>query len=367
MKPILDKCHLYIISRWQYSIGKEIISDEEYNVLNEYMIENDLLPEYTDRTWSDDPCPVELLKLYGLDNSTYDNITFYAKGESIESITNEVKLKELLGEDYSVLYMATPKIDGFSVSLNVFKGTPVSMTSRARDNNESMNFDVLLKYLLSNTELTIPKTYTGTITGEAYLTNNAFKELKDLLFDRPKSQRSSVVTAIKSYPRLVSLQFFDMTLDEGQKDKVYKYEKIRSFGLKTPKHKVIPAPVVIDFLKDMKRDDYDYKTDGIVIERLGDTINKYAVRLFDYASKLYVSVVVGIEESFGATANGLKLIIAPVETDDGNIQRKVDIDNLARIKEYNITKNSFIVFEKVSDAVEKINELTKVMNKGDNI
>jgi hypothetical protein len=60
---------------------------------------------------------------------------------------------------------------------------------------------------------------------------------------------------------------------------------------------------------------------------------------------------------------GLKLVIEPVETPSG-VQREIDIDNLNRVCEYNLVPGKFVVFEKVSAAVEHINlQLTRLVNE----
>ncbi len=76
----------YILSRWAYSVGEPLpdMSDADYNNLHRYMRDQKLLPDYTERAWSSDPCPYELLKKYNMENLAH-NVILSDKTESMDA------------------------------------------------------------------------------------------------------------------------------------------------------------------------------------------------------------------------------------------------------------------------------------------
>lgn len=84
----------FIVSRWMYSIGEPIISDSEYTLLLAAIRSKYPDNEYVHRSWSSDPCPVDLLKKYGYDWAVKD-IILSDKTESIPSINDIATLHSL--------------------------------------------------------------------------------------------------------------------------------------------------------------------------------------------------------------------------------------------------------------------------------
>ena len=83
----------YIIARWCYAIGEDFISDMEYRGIEDILKKEEPENEYINRSWSDDPCPVELLRKYNMLH-LIRNVEFIHKSESIPSINSEEKYKE---------------------------------------------------------------------------------------------------------------------------------------------------------------------------------------------------------------------------------------------------------------------------------
>lgn len=353
----------YIIARWAYSMGKPIMTDQEYDYLHR-MISLQKDPralEYLNRTWSDDPCPVELLIKYNLKH-LITNVEFYEKGESIESVNEEFKLDSIL-RDYKEdeFILVSPKINGWSVRIQINKGIVVSVKSRARENNNEMSFDNYIseyqRVIDSNLK---DKSFSGLVMGEAFLTHQNFETLK--IKEKVTSQVASIITAIKKHPYLITVNIFNIIEDGKEyKNKLDKYERLKELGIPTVNYKMVLKKDLIEYLKTVSKDENNYLTDGIVIDLPDNKI--YAIRLFNYKNAIYKSVVTGIEEDFNAVNMSLKLLIEPVVTREGSIQRKLDIDNLSRIQEFGITLGSTVFFEKISDSVANISQLTKEFNK----
>lgn len=361
----MTKEHLYILSRYFYSIADPIISDQEYDALHQLMISQNLLSKYTSRTWSDDPVPVELLNKY----EYFDRIIqkdIYGYGESLVSLRSEAVINGLIEKlPNGCVIFISPKIDGWNINATFINGKLIKLSPRSAETQEVLPLKELMvakDQLFKN----VPKTFTGKVFGEGHLSNESFNTLKEIAKSEGKmitSQRASVSTALKFYPHLCDILFFDI-VEEGRefRDRSDKYGRIRELGLPTPPHKIAVKYNLIQMLKSCKKSDYPYMTDGQVISFIGTKEQSYACRIGDYSNNLYASIVIGVEESFGPTRCGLRLKINPIQLNDGSTQRYIDVDNLARLNEFNITKFSPIVFEKVSDVVEKIHPLTKELN-----
>lgn len=356
----------YIIARWAYSLGKPIISDQEYDYLHKILLlkKDPQVMEYLNRTWSDDPCPVELLVKHNLKH-LITNVEFYEKGESIESVNEESKLDMILNhfEDNEMI-LISPKINGWSVRIQVNNGVVVSVKSRARENNNEMTFDnYILEYqkvLDSNLK---DKSFTGLLMGEAFLTHTNFEILKTK--ENVSSQVASIITAMKKHPYLINVNIFNIVEDGREfKNKIEKKERLEELGIPTVNYTQLPKSIVKTYLQIVSKDMYKYLTDGIVLDLPDNKI--YAIRLYQYQNTIYRSIVVGIEEDFNAVNMSMKLLIEPVVTREGSIQRKLDIDNLSRINEFGITLGSTVFFEKISDSVANICQMTKEFSNASN-
>lgn len=56
---------LYILSRFMYRIGRDLFENGVFETLEKAIINSILLPEYTERTYDDDPIPFDLLEEMG--------------------------------------------------------------------------------------------------------------------------------------------------------------------------------------------------------------------------------------------------------------------------------------------------------------
>ena len=65
----------------------------EYRGIEDILKKEEPENEYINRSWSDDPCPVELLRKYNMLH-LIRNVEFIHKSESIPSINSEEKYKE---------------------------------------------------------------------------------------------------------------------------------------------------------------------------------------------------------------------------------------------------------------------------------
>lgn len=177
----------FIISRWMYSIGEPIMSDEEYNILVETVKAQYPDSEYVNRSWSSDPCPVELLRRYGYASAIRD-IVLSDKTESIPSINNWATVESLykdLDEDATL----SLKHDGWNIQAAYYNGEIVNVQTRGRA-RDAVSAEILRNKLPNK----IPVLGRYTICSEATVSDENYAKLKPLVGAR--SQRGAVSTCL---------------------------------------------------------------------------------------------------------------------------------------------------------------------------
>lgn len=358
MKKITNPAHLYTIARWAYSIGQPIISDAEYDVLQRVMYGNTVAE--TEATWSMEGCPTDLLREYGLDHLVREVVLSGEKSESIVSINSESEARAYYAEREGRLYHVSLKMDGWNMQPWYKNGTYVKTESRGRL-RDALDASALSAVLPASIDCEgVQRIY-----GEAALTAEALRELQRLFPEKNyKYRRSAVSGALANAPHL--LTFYAFGFDDDYLDVYEKFEQLKKWGFIVPPHTMCRAENVVDTVRMLsdERDDA-LSTDGVVVYGTGNGLAKdvRALRLFSWENNIFVSKIIGYSESVGRHYVGLKLLINPVETPSG-VQREIDIDNLDRVCKYNLVPGKYVVFEKVSAAVEKINiPLTLLANE----
>lgn len=134
----------YIIERWRYAIGDEdCIDDIEYRTIHEQLLEEIPDNEYVKRSWSDDPCLIELLMQYGLYDKLYRDIKFNHSSESIRSINTDEEF-EITFKHLNKRTRVSYKLDGFNIQSNYYNRKPISSETRGRTGN-SLNANIVTK------------------------------------------------------------------------------------------------------------------------------------------------------------------------------------------------------------------------------
>ena len=92
----MNNLEKFIIARWMYSIGEPIMEDAEYTILHSEVAKEYPDSPYLRRSWSSDPCPIQLLRDNGYSDAIRD-ITLSDKTESIPSVNSWALLRSLFG------------------------------------------------------------------------------------------------------------------------------------------------------------------------------------------------------------------------------------------------------------------------------
>lgn len=338
----------YILTRWLYSIGeKPLMEDPEYARLHSYITEKNLLPEYSSRSWSDDPCPIDLLNRYNMSQFIY-KISLTDKTESIPSITSIHEARKYY-ERLLLKFVVSFKMDGWNLQLTYFNGELVKVQTRGRS-SDALEVTFLKKYLPSK----IGIGGEVRVTGELCLSHDSFAKLKRMYPDKGAvSQRSSVRTALANERAASLLTFlaFDIVAPEVELSATQIFSTLNQWGFDTPEWRV--ATNGMEVLKAIKElsdmyENYSFIADGAVVRaEVGRDIK--AVRVFSWEENIYHSFITGIEEEPSSSAFGCKLLIYPIRTIHSN-QVKVNITNIARIIEYGLYPGTPLAFGLRSDA-----------------
>ncbi len=344
----MSKEEKYILARWCYSVGEPIISDMEYKGLEDEIKSLNLLPEYTSRTWSEDPCPVDLLKKYQMVN-LIKNVDFVYKSESIRSIFTEEEYRAQFAGLDELTYVSY-KIDGWNTQVNYYNGRVVSANTRGRSGN-FMNADVIMQIVPQ----TIPYMGRVKVTGEASIPKSKWKVYSSMTGN--SSQRSSMSTVMANCDtefasfKAFNIQVEDETLYEDP------YDILIRLGFSTPMrlscHDFASLDNAIKLLSARDKA-YDYLTDGVVVE---NSRYQLAVRIYRWQEENLMSYVTGYIENRGSYGNSLVVAIQPIKV-DGIKRSKVSVTNIGYIVENDLQIGSPIAFD-VRSAANAVLNTTK--------
>ena len=335
----------YIIARWTYAIGEDFIGDIEYNELHRKMKELYPDDEYVKRSWSSDPCPIDLLDKYNL-GRLKKVIKLSYNSESIPAITTMAELESYF-RTLNKRSRLSFKIDGWNTETNYYNGKFISGNTRGRTGNQQ-EANVLRDVVPAS----IPFMGRVMITGEGNIPNDKW-ELFQLRYSNT-AQRNSVSTVIATgESEYLTVLAFNIDTEEGLLEGTDKYELLHKLGFKTPYfiwvnnwEQLLKG---IEFMSRRSKD-YNYLTDGLVLEN--EDI-QMAIRLGAWSEEIFKSYVVGYEERQGMYGKSMVIKVEPVVV-RGNKREYVNITNVANIIDNNLQIGLPIAFTVRSSAISVI-------------
>lgn len=336
----------FIIARWAYGVGQPIISDAEYTTLLRFFESTRPDWEYVQRSWSSDPCPIEILKEEKMEY-LIEAITLSDKTESIPSLNS---WKEV-SENYSKADFTTPmtlsyKHDGWNVQATYYNGELVSVNTRGRS-ADALDVSVL-KPLYPQT---IPATGKIKVIAECTVSAELFAEMKKKFNNA--LQRSAVRTALVNpeFAKRLSIHAFDIIGMQGAPI----FPTLQQWGFTVPTWEYVYSyDNLLDAIRkfDNNYSSYSSPTDGLVV---ANGRQRYAIRVGNWEEPIYYSYVTGYEQSYGPYNISMKVLIKPIHTSKG-MQMRIPITNLARIVINHLEIGYPIAFNTVSGAIADFNE-----------
>ena len=199
----MNNLEKFIIARWMYSIGEPIMEDAEYTILHSEVAKEYPDSPYLRRSWSSDPCPIQLLRDNGYSDAIRD-ITLSDKTESIPSVNSWALLRSLFGglnEPATLSY----KDDGWNIQASYYNGELVRIQTRGRSSDA-----LSAQALKDSVPQTIPKLGRVTVCMEATISDSDYVTVKSLIESR--SQRGAVVSCLKrpSMLKYITLHSFSI-------------------------------------------------------------------------------------------------------------------------------------------------------------
>lgn len=333
----------YILARWCYAVGEDYISDMEYHYIEEQIKKEDPHNEYLGRSWSDDPCPIELLKANQLER-LIKNVEFIHKSESIRSIYDEETYLAQFGQLKEETFVSY-KIDGWNTQINYYNGKPVSANTRGRSGN-FMKAEIVLEVVPSK----IPIMGKVKVTGEASIPKDKWRIYS--LQTGNTSQRNSVSTVLANGDKdFISFKAFNIQIDQDE-IKQDRYELLTKLGFTTPTRVKVNDFISLDKaiqILGIRDEKYNYPTDGVVVE---NSKGQIALRIYRWKEKCLDSFVTGYIENRGSYGDSMVVSIYPIIR-EGIKRGKVGVTNIKYIVENNLQIGFPIAFDirSAADAV----------------
>ena len=332
----------FILARWAYSLGVPFISDAEYTVLLDKFKAERPDWEYITRSWSSDPCPVDLLKAHGMENLIAP-VVLTEKTESIPSLNSWYDVSNIYRNyAYVAGTFMSYKHDGWNIQANYYNGKLVDIRSRGRS-TDAIDVSVLSCIIPS----TIPAQGKVRIVGECTCSKELFQTMR-IVFNNAL-ERSAVRTAIARPEYAARLSFHAFDIDGYQVDSNDLFPTLQRWGFQVPGY----APVtnfddLVSKIEEFGRrnSEYGFPTDGIVM-RTGSL--KYALRVGVWEEPIHQSFVKGYEQSYGGHIISMNVLIYPIHTTKG-MQYRLSLTNCKRIIENNLQVGLPIAFKITSSA-----------------
>lgn len=343
----------FILARWSYSVGKPVYSDAEYTSMLNYMLARCPDDEYVKRSWSSDPCPIDLLKKIGREDLIV-NVVLGDKTESIPSLNSEgdvsIELSDFVGA--GTLSM---KHDGWHIQVNYFNGYLVDIRTRGRT-QDAMKVEILK----DRVPQTIPVMGAVRVSMEATVDKKSFRFCASQFNNVNERSAVSTLLANSEYAYMMSLHAFDIFgFDLQGKNK---FETLKEWGFQIPKYyNVYDYSDILNCLQMLSNsyEDYDYPTDGAVF----DGHKRRAIRLLAWEEPIYHSYVTGYLEQYSLYRVSPSILIEPVRR-GGTTQRRVNITNWQRILDYDLQPGSPVAFRVASSAIADFDEeATRLLRK----
>ena len=343
----------YIVSRWMYSLGEPIMEDSTYATLHNYFQTTGKLTEYSERSWSSDPCPKDLLVKYKLQDYITD-VVLTDKTESMDTISdyNELRRKYEFAKYPKVL---TYKVDGFNINTLAYNGKAYKNTTRGRY-TDAIDVSELKHYIPDLSKHLMGEVR---IIGEAALSFANFEKLKRKFPERNlKSIRSSVRSAMAENGAMDLITYIPFKIIQSGKEArnlIETYLILKDLGFVTPNPVIVESYLdLLEKIKEMHEnlDNFPYPTDGLVLSDL-DGEHHMALRVGAWQDPVYYSYIEGYNESQGPSRNGLKLAIKPVDLGNST-QRQVNITNYRRVEALELYPGTPVAFVLRSKAIADI-------------
>lgn len=391
---------IYILSRYFYSEGKYLLTDEQYNKLHNKIKQVSPDNEYVNRTYDDDPIPYDLLEHYGFSRPEQEFTNFFVddKKQSTDDIDTLIKVEqsksiqpvETMSEALSWFsgkeeceFIFSLKVDGINTK-NLYQRVSENEWVLARSETRGRKGDPF--NISKNMKKIIPERFVCDkpnmpdnffVRGEVYVEKNSLEHLRKVYneLDGLKTPRSAGISFIRvehkeedykfCHCKVFKTGYGETTSDSIDLAEALGYETVPYVVVKgcpkdTTKLKLWLTKIISKFSDLAVRE--DIPADGVVCEvnqmkdfyTMGEK-NQYfggniALKINQFGSDIYTSKILDLElkqqgEKFSCVA-----LIEPVTVKSGVTVSRVNVFNLDIMIKNNILPNNTITFEYKSES-----------------
>lgn len=389
---------LYTLSRYCYRVGEPIITDREYNILEEYIKDNNL-SDLVNQSYDDDDVPVKLLKEFNLEHLIFDTsntskyIEYFSadRSMSIKALEDYREAFEFFNSIRGNNVVASLKLNGLFNQSLYLDGDYKATFTRGRKGNcidVSKNASRVIKGNISGDNKRV------TVYSESLALN--YKSIPrvngggEFTSSRMAANSMLRVEVPSEYYKYLKTYAFNAE-GLGYKTLSETLSHLKNDGFDVVPHKYIESSCIpedydtfcswlkeiLDFFYEESRKQ-GIDSDGVVIDvddldYVGSISNQYTSRncalKFEYWShKYYMGVIKDIHVEQKRVKASAVIEIEPIVTEDNVTARRVTTYNPSYIIDNNFNIGSVIYFERNSEAISVIltgDKLKSALNKSD--
>lgn len=376
---------VYKLARFCYRCGEPIIDDEIYEDLTEYVKQEGMLEEYTNRTYDDDPIPYEQVNEFGYNylvenitsSSPYESLLEEDKSLSIQALTDLTEVYQFFESNDFCDVMTSIKVNGVNSKTLYVNNRFELSRSRGRKGN-AFNYS---KRVSQQYPSSIDTDNDVTVFGEWYVPTEHLQYLRDK-YDRNKyvTERGSAISMLRrdheeSDYKFLTYRAFTAEGVPNCNTMEEVMEWLDSNGFIVVPHKVIRgtdiprefskfAEWISKYADEFFAENIDIPSDGMVIQV--NDLNKESSITGQYSSKNiafktgpwdfseYTGIVEDILVEQRKVKCSVRLKIKPIRTEDGCVATYINAHNLAILVEQGIKKGSTIKFNRDSGAINNL-------------
>lgn len=382
-----DYQSVYILARYFYRIGEPFLSDSQYDqmesLLKQYRYNE--LKAYFNRTYDDDPVPLELLQQIGVEPVKFTDLTGREelltsmnedKSLSIHSVTSYEEAWDFFSRlrEYQQDFMSSLKMDGDNTKMLYVDGEYALSMSRGRKGTSFDFTDQSAKVMPSRIQTT---QHHLRVFGESYVLEEALPILRNE-YDpsKYKTCKSAAISMLRvrhkseHYKYLKTRVFFA----EGLENTLHEmFDNLESQGIDTAPHKLFKWESIPESFEEfkvwLKQEIFDYfeaagqgiPSDGVVVEVddllwIGEQKEQYnnrqlALKFEQWGYKYEKGVITGIRVEQQRVYKSVRVTIEPVVQYDGCTATIINVFDPSILIRNNLCVGETVYFEKNSGAV----------------
>lgn len=381
---------VYVLSRFCYRVGNEILSDSDYDAIDKFMRGQGLLQDYYNRSYDDDPVPYNLLKEFNLMHLVPNFKKWYSKYDRSLEEEKSMSIKAIESYEDTFRYFTTFKDFRKVISVKVNGVNAKSLftkeegedklslkiaKSRGRNTMDSFDFTEGLSRVIPN--VIDYDTNQLLVYGEAVVDSSAIGKLVAPSGVVPKLERMAALSMLRTeyndgdYQYLRFKAFSCVGYSESLSESL---EFLKSKGFDVVPYLIIEPNEVpttyeefcpwlrekLDYFKQVCIDN-DLASDGIVVDVddvnfRGEISGQYsskniALKFEHWLHKYYKAKVIDLLIEQQAKKCSVVALIEPCKTGDGAEAKRVNLHSPSVMFNQKILPGSEIYFKRNSEAI----------------